>query len=78
MESQIEYQGNASLRNQHLSKDLKKELIPTCGEWGLLPKGGVWVLTTQKALKRPDWWKGRFALLWMPAISREGRFLFKN
>ena len=44
----------------------------------IVSESGVWVLTTQKALKRPDWWKGRFALLWMPAISREGRFLFKN
>ena len=44
----------------------------------IVSESGVWVLSTQKPLKRPGWWKGRFALLWMPAISREGRFLFKD
>ena len=27
----------------------------------------VWLLTTQNPLKKPDWWKGKFALFWMLA-----------
>ena len=35
-------------------------------------KSGVQPLTTQKTIKRPGWWKGKFALFWMLA-SRRGR-----
>ena len=32
----------------------------------------VWLLTTQNPLKKPDWWKGKFALFWMLA-GNQGR-----
>ena len=35
----------------------------------LLPKecGGAWLLTVQKPISRPGWWKGKFALFQMLA-----------
>ena len=44
-------------------------------------ENGVWQLTAQKTVKRQDWWKGKFALFWMPATGREdgeGRLLSKS
>ena len=35
-------------------------------------KSGVRLLTAQKPLKRPNWWKGKFALFWMPATAAQG------
>ena len=32
-------------------------------------QSGVQLLTTQKPTKRPGWWKGKFALFWMPAMG---------
>ena len=32
-------------------------------------KSGVWLLTTQKLIKRQGWWKGKLALLWMLATG---------
>ena len=29
--------------------------------------GGVWLLTSQKPINRPGWWKGKFAFFQMPA-----------
>ena len=31
---------------------------------------GVWLIVSQKPIKRPDWWKGKFALFWM--LARRG------
>ena len=36
-------------------------------------RSGVQLLAPQKPLKSPSWWKGKFGLLWMPAIRGEGR-----
>ena len=33
---------------------------------------GVQLLATQKPVNRPSWWKGKFALFWMPATWVEG------
>ena len=33
------------------------------------------LLTAQKAIKRPIWWKRKFALFWMSALSRGWLFL---
>ena len=33
---------------------------------------GVWLLTTQKPIKRPGWWKGKFALFQMLATGGGG------
>jgi len=47
----------------------------------LLPKecAGVRLLTAQKPINRPGWWKGKFALLPMPALGLgEGRCLSKG
>ena len=44
-------------------------------------EGGVRLLAAQKPLKRPGWWKGKFALFWMLATRRaggEGRRLSKG
>ena len=30
---------------------------------------GVQLLTAQKPIERPGWWKGKFALFWMPATG---------
>ena len=35
-------------------------------------ESGVWLLATQKLLKRPGWWKGEFALVWMLATGVGG------
>ena len=46
-----------------------------------LPKVRVWLLATQKPLKRQGWWKGKFALFWMPAtpeLGLEGGLLSKG
>ena len=32
----------------------------------------VWLLTSQKSVKRPDGWKGKFALFWMLTARVEG------
>ena len=31
---------------------------------GTLTESGVWLITAQKSIKRPGWWKGQFALFW--------------
>ena len=41
-------------------------------------ESGVWLLLVQKPIKRPGWWKGKFALFWMPAITGEGGCLSKG
>ena len=41
-----------------------------CGP-GSVTKSGVWMLTTQKPIKRQSWWKRKFALLWMLAMAIE-------
>ena len=35
----------------------------------VIPKSRVWLLTTQKPIKRPGWWKGTFTLFWMPVCT---------
>ena len=35
----------------------------------MLLKAGVWLLATQKLMKRQGWWKGKFALFWMLATG---------
>ena len=35
----------------------------------LLPKVVVYLLAVQKPKKRPDWWKGKLALLQMPTTG---------
>ena len=30
-------------------------------------KSGDWLFATQVPIKKPDWWKEKFALFWMPA-----------
>ena len=44
------------------------------------PKSGVWLLAVQKPIKRPGWWKGKFALFWMLASGGggEGGYLSKG
>ena len=37
-----------------------------------LLKAGVWLLATQKPMKRQGWWKAKFALFWMLATGVEG------
>ena len=40
----------------------------------IVTENGVRLLTTQKPLKRPGWWKRKFALLCMPATNEgEGK-----
>ena len=41
-------------------------------------KSGVWLSTAQKPVKRQSWWKGKFALFWMPAASKDGGLLSKG
>ena len=45
---------------------------------GSVTKSGVQLLATQKPIKRPGWWKGKFALFWMLATMGEGRCLSKG
>ena len=35
-------------------------------------ESGVWLLITEKSMKRQDWWKGNFALLWILATGAGG------
>ena len=44
----------------------------------IVTKSGIRLLATQKPIKRQGWWKGKFALFWMPATSREGGLLSKG
>ena len=37
-----------------------------------------WLLAPQKPVKRPGWWKGKFALFWIPAMGSWGRLLSKG
>ena len=44
-------------------------------------QSGVQLLTTQKPIKRPGWWKRKCASFWMPAMGcggGEGRRLSKG
>ena len=34
-----------------------------------LPNSGVWLLATEKPMKRPGWWEGKFAAFWMLATG---------
>ena len=57
--------------------------ISVSGAWGIgvdsvVTVSGVQLLTTQKPVKRPAWWKGKFALFWMLATRRKGRLLSKT
>ena len=36
---------------------------------GSIMESGVLLLTALKPLKRQGWWKGKFALFWMPATE---------
>ena len=38
-------------------------------------ESGVWLLTAQKSIKSPGWWKGKFALFWRPTTREEGGIL---
>ena len=38
----------------------------------IVSKSRIRLLAAQKLLKRPGWWKGKFALFWMLA-ARDGR-----
>ena len=38
----------------------------------LVTESGVHLVVTQKPIKRPGWWKGKFVLLWMPATWGSG------
>ena len=47
-----------------------------CGVFVLWPsqsvtKSGVQLLVAQKPIKRQGWWRGKFALFWMPATGGE-------
>ena len=35
-------------------------------------ESGIWLLIAQKPIKRPSWWKGKFALFWMLATRKYG------
>ena len=35
-------------------------------------ESGVQLLTAQKPGKRSGWWKGKFALCWMPTTESQG------
>ena len=35
----------------------------------VIPKRSVWLLATQKPIKRLGWWKGTFTLFWMPVCT---------
>ena len=43
----------------------------------IVTESGVRLLTTQKPVKRPGWWNGKFALFWMPAAVGVTRRLSK-
>ena len=57
---------NHSWRYQHIFRQTKTVEM-------LLTESGVWSFATQKPIKRPGWWNGKFTLFWMPAMKCRGR-----
>ena len=53
--------------SQRVGHDWETDLI-----WSLLLNPGP-LLASLKPIKRPGWWKGKFALFWMLATLGEGR-----
>ena len=56
-----------------------KELVLLESHWNVT-ESGVWLLNTQRPIKRQGWWRGMFALFWMPVggAGEEGVLLSKR
>ena len=44
----------------------------------IVTESGVWLLTAQKPIKGPDWWKGKLAICWMLATEEEAELMSKG
>ena len=54
------------------------QVLAIINKAAIVTDSGVQLLTAQKPIKSQDWWKGKFALFWMPANVGEGGLLSRG